>query len=108
MLCESKCLQKILVKGQNWSKRREASMRTFLINSYDTVWGSPQFQNRVGVSILHRIILYEKKMEAVRVIWIEGKVINFFTYILFYMKKFEAIGVTCKTDITASKKNLVF
>lgn len=24
------------------------------------------------------------------------------------MKKFEAIGVTCKTDITASKKNLVF
>lgn len=28
----------------------------------------------------------------------------FFTLILFYMKKFEAIGVTCKTDITASKK----
>lgn len=54
-------------------------MRTFLIYSYDTVWGSPQFQNRVGVSILYRIILYEKKMEAVRVIWIEGKVINFFT-----------------------------
>lgn len=50
----------------------------------------------------------KKKMEAIRVIWIEGKVINFFTYILFYMKKFEAIGVTCKTDITASKKNLVF
>lgn len=24
------------------------------------------------------------------------------------MKKFEAIGVTCKTDITASKNNLVF
>lgn len=53
-------------------------MRTFLIYSYDTVWGSPQFQNRMGVSILHKIILYEKKMEAIRVIWIEGKVIIFF------------------------------
>lgn len=50
----------------------------------------------------------KKKMEAIRVIWIEGKVIIFFTLILFYMKKFEAIGVTCKTDITASKKLIFF
>lgn len=32
----------------------------------------------MGVLILYKIILYGKKMEVICVIWIEGKVINFF------------------------------